>query len=53
MIDFEKAVLDDMYLLICESVGEFFEQVNKVLIEVNKQTVGKPNVKIPGNPMFI
>lgn len=53
MIAFDKAVLDDMYQLICESVGEFFEQVNKVLIEVKKQAVGKPNVKNPGNPVFI
>ena len=48
MIAFDKAVLDDMYQLICESVGEFFEQVNKVLIEVKKQAVGKPKRKEPG-----
>lgn len=45
MIDFEKAVVDYMYQLICESVGEVFEQVNKIVVEEKKENGWKAERK--------
>lgn len=33
MIDVKKAILEFFYQLMYEIVGEFFEQMNKILVE--------------------
>lgn len=47
MIDFEKAVLDYMYQLICEGVGEVFDRVNKIVVEEKKEYGWKAERKDP------
>lgn len=37
MIDFEKAVMDYMYQLTCECVGEVFEQLDQLLVKDKKE----------------
>lgn len=53
MIEFEKSVLDYMYQLMCESVGDVFEQLDETLVKEKRQLGWETERKDPRTIQFL